>query len=189
MATVLIVEDDDPIRETYRQWLSRGHSVTAVADGDAAVEPLDDDTDVVLLDRRMPGVDGDEVARRISDRACDCQVAMVTAVEPTADIVELPFDEYVVKPVGRSELAALVQDLLERRRYSERLQEYYALTSKLATLRTTRPAEELRRAPEFESLVDDLATLRTELDDASTTFSETDYRVVLQALGEESEME
>jgi DNA-binding response OmpR family regulator len=188
MANVLIVEDDAPVRKTYQRWLSRGHEVTAVGDGEAAFEALDTETDVVLLDRRMPGVDGDEVARRIGERTCDCRVAMVTAVEPSADVVALPFDEYVVKPVGRSELAAVVQDLLERQRYSERLQEYYALTSKLATLRTTTP-EELRRAPEFDALADDLAALRTELDEASTTFSDSDYRAVLQALAEEADEE
>lgn len=72
--------------------------------GEKALELLDCAVDVVLLDRNMPGLSGDEVLREISRRGYECRVAMVTAVTPQSDIFDVEIEDYLVKPIHRDEL-------------------------------------------------------------------------------------
>jgi two-component system NtrC family response regulator len=68
VANILIIDDEPAIREAVSETLTDlGHSPTAVADGTAALSWLEQHhADAVLLDLRMPGMDGMEVLRRIS---------------------------------------------------------------------------------------------------------------------------
>ncbi len=111
-ATVLVVEDERGLADLYAEWLeSAGYRTRTAYRGATALEAADEAVDVALLDRRLPEMQGGEVLDRIRERELGCAVAMVTAVEPEADIVEMGFDEYAVKPVGESELTALVEEL------------------------------------------------------------------------------
>ena len=83
---VLAVDDDEKLLETYEMWLAADYDLRTVGDGERALEILDDDVDVVLLDRLMPDLAGENLLREIRDRDIECQVAMVTAVEPDFDI-------------------------------------------------------------------------------------------------------
>jgi len=132
--TILIVDDDADLADTYSVWLSREFDVETAYGGVQAREQLHDGLDLVLLDRRMPGVPGDRVLADIRDRGIDCQVAMLTAVEPDTDIIEHPFDEYLVKPVTQSELRETVDELLLRQGFDADTQDYFALESKAETL-------------------------------------------------------
>ena len=132
--TVLVVDDNRVIADTYAAFLADEYAVEAVYDGEAALAALDATVEVALLDRRMPGLSGDEVLARIDERGLDCRVVMVTAVDPSVDIVDLPFDEYVVKPVGRAELVAVVDEMRRRATYDDALRQFLALASKKATL-------------------------------------------------------
>jgi len=79
------------------------HEVRTAYSGEEALEKVDEDVDIVLLDRLLPDLPdlpGDEVLERVRERGLDCRVVMVTAVDPDFDIVELPVDEYIHKPVG-----------------------------------------------------------------------------------------
>ena len=131
---VLIVDDDEDLADTYAVWLSEHCDVEAVYGGAEARRSIDSDVDIVLLDRRMPDIPGDAVLEDIRERDLDCQVAMLTAVEPDTDIIELPFDEYLVKPVTQSTLRETVDDLLLRAGFDEEAQEYFALESKTEAL-------------------------------------------------------
>jgi len=131
---VLVVDDNEVIADTYAQFLTDDYDVEAVYSGDGALESLGHSVEVVLLDRRMPDRSGDEVLAQIQERALDCRVVMVTAVDPSSDIVDLPFDEYVVKPVGRSELLDVVDEIHRRASYDDPLRTVLALASKKATL-------------------------------------------------------
>ncbi|MFB6198048.1 MAG: response regulator transcription factor, partial [Halobacteriaceae archaeon] len=77
-------------------------------DGQSALAQLDESIDIALLDRRMPNLTGDEVLAQVRDRDLDVQVAMVTAVDPDFDVIKMGFDDYVVKPVTKSDLFDLV---------------------------------------------------------------------------------
>ena len=100
-ATVLVVDDNRAVADTYAAFLDGEYAVRTAYGGEAALEALDASVDVMLLDRRMPDRSGDEVLAETNSRALDPRVVMLTAVDPDFDIVDMPFDAYVVKPVDR----------------------------------------------------------------------------------------
>jgi DNA-binding response OmpR family regulator len=160
---VLIVEDEPDVAETYRLWLQDNYEVRVAQDGDEGLEKLDEGVDVVLLDRMMPGLSGDEVLERIREEGLGCRVAMVTAVEPDFDILEMGFDAYLSKPTGSDQLKETVTNLLERSEYDDLLQEYYSLVEKQATLEATKSRVELNDSEEYERLKGEIESLRGDL--------------------------
>lgn len=160
---VLIVEDEPDVAETYRLWLEQYYEVRVARDGNEALEKLDEAVDIVLLDRLMPGLSGGEVLEEIRNKELDCRVAMVTAVEPDFDILEMGFDAYLSKPVKSEQLEATVENLLERSEYDSLLQEYYSLVEKRATLEATKTGAELENNDEYRKLKDRIDELRDNL--------------------------
>jgi DNA-binding response OmpR family regulator len=132
--TVLVVDDESMIRDLYATWLGVDYDVRTAGDGEEALSVVDDGVDVVLLDRRMPGMHGDEVLERIRERALDCRVVMASAVDPREDILELPFDDYLVKPAEREDLLAAVEAVLARERYDPTARQYLSTVAKLGVL-------------------------------------------------------
>ncbi|MFB6091844.1 MAG: response regulator [Haloquadratum sp.] len=172
---ILVVEDESDLAELYAIYLSDSYEVQTATDGETALELVDDETDVVLLDRRMPGMTGDEVLDEIRDRGIDCRVAMITAVEPDADIMDMPFDDYLVKPVTREDLHGLVDVLLRRADYDERSQEFFQLASKKAALESA-PDISVEELDEYAELTARMEELRMDLDDTLTELSDDDFR-------------
>ena len=166
MPVVLIVEDEPDVAETYSLWLADEYEVRMAQSGDEGLAELDETVDVVLLDRMMPGLSGDKVLERIRERGLDCHVAMVTAVEPDFDILEMGFDAYLCKPIRSEQLHETVENLLKRSQYHDLLQEYYSLVEKQATLEATKSTAELA---DNEAYVD----LRNRVDDLETDLGDT----------------
>jgi DNA-binding response OmpR family regulator len=162
---VLIVEDEPDVAETYNLWLADDYTVRVAGSGDEGLAELDDEVDVVLLDRMMPGLSGDEVLARIRERELDCRVAMVTAVEPDFDILEMGFDAYLCKPIRSQQLHETVENLLERAAYDDMLQEYYSLVEKQATLEATKSSAELADNGEYLGLRERVDELQEDLSD------------------------
>jgi two-component system response regulator AdeR len=160
---VLIVEDEPDVAETYSLWLEDDYEVRMAQNGDVGLEKLDSDVDVVLLDRMMPGLSGDEVLEHIREDALECRVAMVTAVEPDFDILEMGFDAYLSKPIKSDQLRETVRNLLERSEYDTLLQEYYSLVEKQATLEATKSRAELAESEEYDRLKAEIDSLRDDL--------------------------
>ena len=164
--TVLVVDDEEAYVEAFARWLGGDYDVRTATNGEDAFQQLDEAIDVILLDRRMPGLSGDEVLSEVRARDIDCQVAMVTAVEPGFDIVEMGFDDYVIKPVSRADLTRLVDSLLRRASFDEQFRECFALASKIAALEANREAKQLERSEEY-------AELRRRLRDAESRADRT----------------
>lgn len=158
---VLVVDDEPDLANLYTAFLSSSYTVRTATNGSEALEHVDDDLDVALLDRRMPDIPGDELLERIRGRDCSIKVAMLSAVEPDVDIVDMPFDDYKVKPVDRHELLGLVETLLERIAYDSRSQEYFSLASKKAALEMA----DNDHGEAYQSLLDELDDVRAEMDD------------------------
>lgn len=114
--TVLIVEDQKGLADLYTTWLQNEEYETHTAyDGYEAIDLLDsvgDQIDAALLDRRMPGYNGDEVLEEILNRNIECGVSMVTAVAPEEDDSEMGFDIYLEKSVTKEEILETVEKLL-----------------------------------------------------------------------------
>lgn len=112
---ILIVEDEDAIAVPLIEGLAReGYEVTRVATGAAALEAPQ--PDVILLDLRLPDMDGYDVCRTIRARS-DVPIIMVTARGEESDRViglELGADDYVVKPFGVRELIARIRAVTRR---------------------------------------------------------------------------
>ncbi|WP_224336909.1 response regulator transcription factor [Haloprofundus halobius] len=162
---VLVVEDESDLANLYAAWLDDEYRVRTAYGGHEALSELDEDVDVVLLDRRMPGLSGDEVLSAVRDRGIDCRVAMVTAVEPDFDIVEMGFDDYLVKPITRESLQRTVSNLLLRSEYDDGVRELFALASKKAVLEAEKDESTLAETAEYRQLDDQLSEVRSQLDE------------------------
>ena len=162
--TVLVVDDEQDVADLYAMWLESDYHVERAYGGDAALEALDDRFDVVLLDRRMPGQSGDEVLEEIRARTVDCRVVMVTAVKPDFDIVEMGFDDYLVKPVSKDDLYDTVEGMLTRVDYDSQLQDFFSLASKKAVLESEKDDSELETSEEYDELTGQLQDLESEVD-------------------------
>jgi DNA-binding response OmpR family regulator len=116
---VLVAEDFEILARSIGTGLRReGMAVDVVLDGDDALEHLAVTRyDVVVLDRDLPGVHGDEVCRRIAADGAGSRVLMLTAASTIRDRVEglgLGADDYLPKPFDFAELVARVRALARR---------------------------------------------------------------------------
>jgi DNA-binding response OmpR family regulator len=118
---ILVVEDEPLLADAVAEWL-RGdaHAVDVAYDGRAALERLGvHDYDVVVLDRDLPVVHGDEVCKAVTAGESQARVLMLTAAAEIDDRVAglaLGADDYLPKPFAFRELAARVVALGRRAR-------------------------------------------------------------------------
>lgn len=115
----LIVEDETYLADAIRVGLQRDTiAADVVNDGDTALEWLSmNDYDVVVLDRDIPGVHGDEVCEWVTVNRPNCRVLMLTAAHTTDDKVigfERGADDYLSKPFAFPELVARLRALGRR---------------------------------------------------------------------------
>lgn len=160
---VLVVDDERSVAELYAGWLSEAYEVTTALAGRAAIEAATPDVDVVLLDRRMPGMSGEETLARLCETGVDAQVAMVTAVEPTTDVADLPFDDYLRKPASRERLINLVEQLLQCAASDNEARRHFELAHKLGLLETHLSADELAASETYAELQSRFEALNGEL--------------------------
>jgi DNA-binding response OmpR family regulator len=121
MARILLVEDDDLLRDSVQDVLARaGHDVLSLADGLAAQRLLEQDSvDAVLLDLGLPQMDGMSLLRWIRTRQASLPVMILTArasVDHRVEGLTAGADDYLTKPFDNAELSARVQALLRRAR-------------------------------------------------------------------------
>lgn len=177
---VLVVDDEPAVADGQAERLAEHYRVETAYGGRAALETIrSSEFDVVLLDRRMPNLDGDAVLERIRELPDPPRVAMVTGVEPDVDVVGMPFDDYVVKPANTTELRETVEGLLTRADYDEHLQEYFAVASKIAVLETERDPGSLAEYEEYERLQDRFDRLRCRLNERLDDLGAESYAVAL----------
>ena len=131
---VLVVDDEEALLETYSAMLSIDYEVETAAAGADALAKLSSETDVVLLDRRMPEQSGEEILSEIRDRDVDCQVVFCSAVVPDADIVPLEIDGYLQKPVSPDELSEMIERQANIKTHSDEVREYVALEAKRSAI-------------------------------------------------------
>ena len=119
---VLVVDDEPGVRESFHLILDDDYEVIDVPDGAAALGVLrGTHVDLVLLDIRLPGMDGIEVLERIKATDEGMEVILVTAVKTVRTAVaamKLGAFDYVTKPFDEDELLVLVAGALERARRS-----------------------------------------------------------------------
>jgi DNA-binding response OmpR family regulator len=119
MIRVLLVEDERPLAAALARWLRRqGMTVDVAYDGEAAlVKTRLVPYDVVVLDRHLPVLHGDEVCRRLVADGAEARILMLTAADSKDELVDgldLGADDYLVKPVVLDELGARLRALARR---------------------------------------------------------------------------
>ena len=119
---ILIIEDEQKISTNLYDFLeARGHSVDAAADGLTGLHlAVSVDFDAIVLDLRLPGIDGIEVCRKLrEDAQRDTPVLMLTARDALDDKLKgfsAGADDYLVKPYSLQEVEARLANMVKRRR-------------------------------------------------------------------------
>jgi CheY-like chemotaxis protein len=117
---VLIVDDECTIREAFGELLQDAYDILQARDGEEAIRiALSERPDLILLDLRMPGIDGYQVCRRLKGDVATSHipVLVVTALATTQDKVKGLLhgaDDYLIKPVGAEDLREKVGQILKR---------------------------------------------------------------------------
>lgn len=170
----MVVEDEPELCDLYAYYLSEDYDVIAVNRGQKALERLDDTIDCIILDRRMPDISGDEVLHRVREKEYDCRVAIISAVEPDFDIIEMGFDDYVVKPISKTAILDLVRSLIVLKSSDDLTQEYHQLSVKKAVLENLKSKRILANSQNYSQLVEQIQRLEEEADEPLETILESE---------------
>jgi DNA-binding NtrC family response regulator len=131
--TILVVDEDEGMRDSLSAILKREFRVLRVSSGEAAVAVLQkEDVDIVLLDLHLPGISGFEVLRIIRENYPLVQIVMISAVnevETAVQAMKLGAFHYVVKTVEADHLRAVVRKASEHQDLNRQL---IALTAQVA---------------------------------------------------------
>jgi DNA-binding response OmpR family regulator len=116
---ILVVEDEPVLADAVAEWLRReAFAVDTAYDGEAALEKIEVNRyDVVVLDRDLPRVHGDQICRAILEGGAPSRILMLTAASAVRARVEglaLGADDYLTKPFAMAELSARVHALARR---------------------------------------------------------------------------
>jgi len=163
-ASILIVDDEAELADLYAEYLRDAHSVDVAYNGADAIKMLSKGYDVVLIDRRMPQVSGTDVLAALKDKEMDSRVAMVTAVDPDFEIIDLPIDDYLVKPVSGQEIRETVDRLVTIQEYNDCVQTLTSKKLKRNVLEVEKPIGNLQNSAEFDELTAEIERLEEEVE-------------------------
>ena len=122
-ANILIVDDEEVVRLSHLRSLQSVNCHARVAeDGNRAIQVMEQQPfDVVLLDLRMPDLDGMEVLKTIKDRWPDSEVVVITGyptIESAKEAVRLGAFNYLAKPIGPDEVIKAANDAMTQKRWA-----------------------------------------------------------------------
>lgn len=122
-ARILIVDDEEVVRRSHLRSLAKlGCHAEAVADGYEALKSMERRPfDVILLDLRMPGLDGMSVLKAIRSRWPESQVVVITGyptIESAKEAVRLGAQNYVAKPVGPDDVIRAANEAWTQKRWA-----------------------------------------------------------------------
>lgn len=105
--TVLFVDDEPDLLELYEVLCGTEYEVLTATSGQEALESFGPHVDLAFLDRRMPGMLGEDVVRELRDQGYGTPVCLLSAVEPETE-PEVAYEEYITKPVDREDLLGTI---------------------------------------------------------------------------------
>jgi len=155
---ILVVDDDEPTRKITQALVEAlGHEPEPACDGLEALAKLRLGVDMVLLDVVMPGLDGFDVCRRIRQdpRNIDIPVIMVTSLVSREDrlrAVEAGANDFIAKPVDKTELRVRLASLLKMKEAQDALKRYQAQLEEIVEQRTASLRKALEEMAEAQRL-------------------------------------
>jgi len=157
----LVVDDEREVADAYALRLRGYCDVETVYSGEAALSAVGDmSVDIVLLDRHMPGMSGDDVLSELVARGYYGRVVMVTAVDPGIEVLDMPFDDYLCKPVDREDVRAVI-DQQRRILAYETLGAYFSAEAKRAVLEAELDVQKHREHERFVEVAERAERLGT----------------------------
>jgi DNA-binding NarL/FixJ family response regulator len=162
MQTILIVDDEEPIRVLLRKMLEKnGHSVLQAADASQARERLQDqDFDLILCDVMMPGESGLDLIRFVKAEYPDTGIVMVTAIEDqktARTILDVGVYGYIIKPFDTSQIVVTVENALRRRELERKERSNREELERIVRARTAELEEKNRQLTAKETELRDRA--------------------------------
>jgi DNA-binding response OmpR family regulator len=140
----LVVDDEREVADAYALRLRGYCDVETAYGGEEALSIIGDSpVDIVLLDRHMPGMSGDDVLAELDERGFYGRVVMVTAVDPGVEVLGMPFDDYLCKPVEREDVRAVVDQQQRILAYGT-LGDFFSAEAKRAVLEAEMSSEKRR---------------------------------------------
>jgi DNA-binding NtrC family response regulator len=166
---ILIVDDELSVRSSLEEWFKEdGFLVETAEDGQAALRAMERGPyDIVLLDLKMPGMDGISVQKRVREIDPEATIIILTAyasVQTAVEALKLGAFDYVTKPVDPDDLSNLVRNALRTRALAE---ENVRLKEKVSELNPSSPI--LAVSPAMEHVLEMVRTV-----------AETDSSVVIR---------
>ena len=124
-ASILIVDDEEVVRRSHLRSLEEtGCHTEAAEDGYKALQVMEErDFDVVLLDLRMPGLDGMDVLKTIKERWPESEVVVITGyptLESAKQALRLGAQNYIAKPVGPDDVLKAANEAMTQKRWALR---------------------------------------------------------------------
>jgi two-component system, OmpR family, response regulator len=121
---LLLVDDDIPFTRNLVWLLSRrGYEVSAVNDGQSALRIAEEqEFDVIILDRKMPGIDGIATLKELKKKRPQVEVIILTgaaSIESALDGVQLGAYDYATKPIQLSDMEEKISHAFERKLLQE----------------------------------------------------------------------
>ncbi|OTF01938.1 response regulator [Halorubrum sp. SD683] len=149
---VLVVDDEKEVADAYALRLRGECDVETAYGGREALSVVEErPVDILLLDRHMPDISGDEVLATLDDRGFEGRVVMVTAIDPEFDVLELPFDDYLCKPVDREDVRSVVDQQRQVLAY-ETLGAYFGAKSTRTVLEAQTTPEQRDEHEAFQAV-------------------------------------
>jgi DNA-binding response OmpR family regulator len=148
----LVVDDEKEVADAYALRLRGACAVETAYGGREALSVVEDrPVDIVLLDRHMPDISGDTVLTELDDRGFDGRVVMVTAIDPEFDVLDLPFDDYLCKPIDREDVREVVDQQRQILAY-ETLGEFFSVKSTKTVLEAETSPDQREGNEDFQSV-------------------------------------
>lgn len=173
---ILIVDNDPDCREILQDSLGmEGYAISTARNGEEALAKIaQENPDLVLLDIRMPRLDGMEVLRRVKEQTPERLVIMITAygtIDIAVEAMKLGAYDFVTKPLNPDHVAMVVTKALERKSLVEE--------SRYLRKEVERSIQELKREHKFEEIVGNSPKIREVIEQVAKV-APTDATVLIQ---------
>jgi len=180
--TILVVEDEDSLRNIYTEWLREEKATIRTAEtAEEALQEWNENVDAVMLDRRLRGgKNGDSVLDQKRTDGLSTPVAMLTAIDPDFNLTKMDIDDYLMKPISKEKLVEVLEDLFKVDEIDEDVRQFIRVGLKIKKLQSQYESGVLETHEEYHRLKNEYQTLLERLS-SRDSLSEQDQRALLQA--------